>query len=101
VGQSLKLLGFKNLRQYPECRYVFDMIESGEPLPDWIITTVQSDQSVNAFHLLDSFIRYPELQGIRVSLMLEASEVEYLRNSFELGLLSYHRRTGSIDNWKQ
>src|SRR4051794_35816557 len=94
---AIKGLGFSKVSSFPECHHLFEYIEAGEGIPDWVITGLQPEGSVNGLHILDSTIRTPELHQMQVTFLLEKNEGFCVRNAFELGLLSWHFKVGSSD----
>lgn len=68
---------------------------------DWILTPLMADQPVNALHLLKIASEFPQLKGLRVSLLIESTENYVLSAAFEHGLLSWHKRPTTKDALKE
>ena len=65
---------------------------------DWLIVPLMADQPANALHLLQIVTEHPDLKHVRVSLMVEDTELYVLPAAYELGLFSHHRRPFTKDS---
>jgi len=61
---------------------------------DWLLTPLMADDEVNALHILKLITVHPKLRSTNCSLLLDPANEDYcLTQAFELGLLSWHRKS--------
>ena len=89
IRTSLKELGFNDVVQLKSLADAIRYMES-ESIPDWIITSVFPNDSVNGISLLGLCTRKPELRGIRISFIHKPEEDDLLPHAFEMGLFTAH-----------
>jgi len=65
---------------------------------DWIVTPLLADQPINAFHILKLCTEHVSLKGVRVTLLLEEGERDFLAPAFELGLFSWCLRPATKES---
>lgn len=89
IRDTLKDLGIPKITAASTVQEGWSILEKmeGSP-PDWIITDIESDQKVTAFHLLALVLNEPRLLRTRVSFIVSETEKDLLPAAFELGLLS-------------
>lgn len=98
LAEAVKWLGFQEVQSMDSVKAALGYFEV--ECVDWIITPLSASEQVNALHLLEVFARYPHLAHVRMSLLLEEGEQLCLPQAFELGLLSWHKRTFTKDSLK-
>jgi DNA-binding response OmpR family regulator len=97
LKKGLKQLGFVDAVVLSSVSDAVKYLDSDEKKPDWIITTLQSDQKTNGFTLLSLTTHIESLQKTLISLLVSEEEQKYLPNAFEMGLYSWHEKELSTD----
>lgn len=65
---------------------------------DWIITPLARDQDINAMQVLALATSEPKLRHLRVTLMVDETEDEFLEFAFSKGLFSYFSKKFNKDS---
>ena len=91
-------LGFKDVTGVPSIKDALSMLEV-EPII-WCIVPLGADQNENAMHVLQICLQNPELRDLRVSILIEESEMYCLPAAFEKGLISWHQKPFTKDSIK-
>ncbi len=87
ISDSLKDLGFEKITGVATPKDALHIMEVDQV--DWIITSLNSAESVNALHLLKIITVQPKLRSTHMTLLWEPSNDDsILPYAFELGLLS-------------
>ena len=92
LAEGLRSLFGGSVQSMPSLKDLMAQAETGEQLPDWIITGLLAGTSVNALRFLKLVIEQPALHHLRLSLVIDQTESWCLRAAFELGLISAHRK---------
>ena len=87
LAESIRGLGYENVQGLASIKDALGVMEV-EPV-DWVLTPILKDEEINAFHLLETIINHNELNGVRVSLLLENEELEVLPDAIERGVISW------------
>lgn len=91
--EALKELGVAQVLVAASVAEAWKILETmGAAAPDWIISDVEANESINAFHLLRLVLTQPKLLRTRVSFLVADDELNLIAPAFELGLLSFHRK---------
>ncbi len=91
IVDIIRSLGFKNTFGQDNLKTALGYMEVEEV--DWLITPLLANDTVNAFHVLNTIDKNSNLQHLRVSLFIEPTENIYLSKAFELGLFTFHERS--------
>src|SRR5436305_1221634 len=92
-------LGFSQTMSASSLRDALDILEV-EPA-DWLITPLLSQGPVNALQVLRLVTENPKLKRLKISLIVEESELPVLPLAFQYGLLSWHQKTYSRESLRQ
>ena len=92
ISENLRSLGINQITVASSVKDGISILAVEEKPFDWIVTSLCLDQALNGFHLLVLLLKEKDLRSTRVSFLLSEEEHSYLKNAFELGLLSWHRR---------
>jgi tetratricopeptide (TPR) repeat protein len=94
INTELRAKGFQDVVGAPDLQTVLGILETG--LIHWLITPVISDDKANVFQILKLVTEDPSLMDMRVSFVVEETvDPLVLSKSFDLGLLSFHKKMGS------
>jgi CheY-like chemotaxis protein/Flp pilus assembly protein TadD len=96
LADVVKGLGFQDVTGVSNVKDALGMLEV-EPV-DWIITPVEKGSEVNALQILKLITQYPALRPVRMSLLIEESEKDYLSWAYSFGLLSHHEKPFNKDS---
>jgi len=96
ISEVVKKQGFSNVTGVPTIKDALGVMEADAV--GWVICSVFADQSENAIHLLKIVTEIPQLRYTRVSFLLDEEEQKVLVYSFQLGLLSYHKKPFTKDS---
>lgn len=96
---TLRGFGFQNIQSFGSGKEALGYLET--EAPDWLIMGSLDLDEVNSIHLLKIISENGCLRNIRTSLIIDlASEAHILSLAFELGLMSYHPKTFSKDDFE-
>ncbi|MEZ4742931.1 MAG: response regulator [Bdellovibrionota bacterium] len=88
----LKNLGYTDIATFVDHEQFLPYLEGKSC--DWLISPLLIDKNINTLQMMKLFTLEPRLKNLHTSLMLDIdSELDYLNEAFELGLLSYHKKT--------
>lgn len=90
ASEVLRGLGFQTSQGVASVQDALGVLEV-EPI-DWIITSLFAKDTLNALQLIQLCTVIPQLNNIRISLMIDEDESFCLRSAFEFGLLSWHSK---------
>lgn len=95
LSEVFKAKGFENSQAVASVADAHAILETEGA--DWLVLPLASDQPMNGFHIVRLMSSFPELRGLRVSLLVDQQEKWILPKAFELGLLSYHSKPFTKD----
>lgn len=88
LSESVKSMGFKDVQGVASIQETLAILEVEKVT--WILCPLAIDQEIhNAFGLLRLCNSQPTLREIRVTLLVEDHEMEFIPTAFEQGLLSF------------
>mgnify|MGYP003684584077 CR=1 FL=1 len=90
LGEVVRSLGFGDVNGVSGIKEAIEMMEVERV--NWIITPILADQNENAIRLLELCINEAALRHVRVSFLLEETELEILPDGVSRGMLSYHSK---------
>lgn len=97
IVDVLKHFGFERVNSVGSLKDAVHFLET-EPV-DWILTPLMASDEVNALHILHLITRNLSLKRTKVSILVEPdAEFWALGRAFELGLLSWHRKSYVKEN---
>lgn len=99
MTSELRALGFANTMAVPSLSEAMPMLIA-EPA-DWLITSLFTEERVNALHMLTLSRQQPDLARMRLSFWVSETEDIFLPRSFALGLMSWHRRPFNKQSFNQ
>jgi tetratricopeptide (TPR) repeat protein len=90
--EGFKELGFREVKGAASAQDAVQFMESGESIPDWIITGIFPLEAINGIHILALTIKEPTLRKARtmVSFITDTQDLPLMINAFEMGLFSAH-----------
>ncbi|SMF47404.1 response regulator [Pseudobacteriovorax antillogorgiicola] len=88
IHNGIRNLGYRMVEGVASIRDALDRMEN-EPF-GWIFLTLNPADNPNLFHILEMVNHYPELRHLKVSAFVKDQDILYLKQAFEMGLLSYH-----------
>ncbi len=96
LSEVIRSLGFADVNGVPNLKDALGVLEVEKVR--WLITPVFPDQHENLLQVLNLYTSVPELQQLRVSALVEETEMDLLPSCFERGLLSYHKKPFTKDS---
>lgn len=96
LTEVIRSLGFGDVLGVPTLKDALGVLEV-EPVR-WLISSVFADQNENLMQIMKLQISHPELKHLRVTALIDESELELLPFAFEKGLLSYQRKPFTKDS---
>ncbi len=84
----LRELGYNNLLSLKSIKEFIAFKNRGQT--SWIVTHSYLQDSLSAFHLLRLALENPEFQNLRVTILFDESEEQYIPFAFAMGAISYH-----------
>ncbi|HYX39272.1 MAG TPA: response regulator [Oligoflexus sp.] len=96
LSEVIRSLGFTDVNGVPNLKDALSFMEVEKVR--WLITPVFSDQHENLLQVLNLYNSVPDLQQLRVSALVEETEMDVLPACFERGLLSYHKKPFTKDS---
>ncbi|MDQ3230693.1 MAG: response regulator, partial [Pseudobdellovibrionaceae bacterium] len=96
LSEVIRSLGFTDVNGVPNLKDALSFMEVEKVR--WLITPVFSDQHENILQVLNLYNSVPDLQQLRVSALVEETEMDVLPACFERGLLSYHKKPFTKDS---
>ena len=92
IVDVLKDLGFSSVQGVPTSKEALHYLEVEKV--GWLITSLFQNEKCNAIHLLKIITQNSSLFGVTTSLLIEPTEEKFcLSKAFELGLMSYHKKS--------
>ncbi len=92
IVDVVKGLGYPNVQGVPTTKDALHYLEVEKV--GWLITSLYQHEKCNAIHLLKIITQNPKLFGIATSLLIDPSAEDFcLPLAFELGLMSFHRKS--------
>jgi DNA-binding response OmpR family regulator len=99
LADTMKAVGFSNSQSVSSIADAHSILETEEA--DWLIVPLNPDQDPNGLHTVRMAVNFAELNGMKVSLLLDESESWVLPTAFEFGVFSYHFKPFTKDNLKK
>jgi len=96
LSEVIRSLGFTDVNGVPNLKDALSVMEVEKVR--WLITPVFAEQHENLLQVLNLYTAVPELHQLRVSALVEETEMELLPACFERGLLSYHKKPFTKDS---
>jgi CheY-like chemotaxis protein len=96
LSETIRSLGFTDVNGIPSLKDALSVMEVEKVR--WLITPLFADQHENLLQVLNLHTSVPELNQLRVSALVEETEMELLPSCFERGLLSYHKKPFTKDS---
>jgi CheY-like chemotaxis protein len=96
LSEVIRSLGFADVNGVPNLKDALSVMEVEKVR--WLITPLFADQHENLLQVLNLYTSVPELHQLRVSALVEETEMEVLPSCFERGLLSYHKKPFTKDS---
>ena len=84
---ALKSLGFSNIHTSNDINIAIGILES-EPV-DWVITTLQTENKVNIYHLLNMCTKYENLKDIFITVSMSEADKKHVPQIAALGAFSW------------
>ncbi|MBI2602187.1 MAG: response regulator [Deltaproteobacteria bacterium] len=98
IADVVKSFKFKETLAFEETRSALVYLE--QETPGWIIMPPLAEDEYSCLTFLSTIVQNPRLRNTKVSLVVNADEEAYcLPASFELGLMSWHKRTKSQEEF--
>ena len=88
IHNAIRSIGYRMVEGVPTIRDALDKMES-EPF-GWLFLSLNPADNPNLFHILEMITTYPELRHLKVSAFVKQQDSLYLKQAFEMGLMSYH-----------
>jgi CheY-like chemotaxis protein/Flp pilus assembly protein TadD len=96
LSEVIRSLGFADVNGVPNLKDALSVMEVEKVR--WLITPLFPDQHENLLQVLNLYTSVPELHQLRVSALVEETEMDLLPSCFERGLLSYHKKPFTKDS---
>ncbi|WP_141730949.1 response regulator [Oligoflexus tunisiensis] len=96
LSEVIRGLGFADVHGVPSLKDALSIMEVERVR--WLITPLFVDQHENLLQVLNLYTTVPELRQLRVSALVEETEMDILPACFERGLLSYHKKPFTKDS---
>ncbi len=96
LSEVIRSLGFTDVNGVPNLKDALGVMEVEKVR--WLITPLMADQHENLLQVLNLFCSVPELKQLRISALVEETEMDLLPPCFERGLLSYHKKPFTKDS---
>ncbi len=98
ILDAIKPLGFSNIKFVYSIEDAISILEL-EPV-DWMLSSLHCDSTKNIFQFLALVLEEKRIQNVRVSLLVQDTELDLIPMGFELGALSWHPFSGDQNNFK-
>jgi CheY-like chemotaxis protein/Tfp pilus assembly protein PilF len=96
LTEVIRNLGYTDIQGVPNLKDALGVMEVEKIR--WLVTPPFSDQNENLLQVLNLVCSVPELKQVRVSALVEETEMEILPPCFERGLLSFHKKPFTKDS---
>ncbi|MCX6128248.1 MAG: hypothetical protein NTX25_04190, partial [Proteobacteria bacterium] len=94
--EVIRSQGFSDIIGVPNLKDAIGVMEVEKVR--WLVTPMMVEQSENILQILNLFCTTPMLRELRISALVEETEMDLLPACFERGLLSYHKKPFTKDS---
>lgn len=92
IADVVKALGFASVQSMDSLKSAAGYLEV--EAADWILAPMLASEQVNALNFMRALNEHEKFRDTFVTLIVDEKEVEHLPRAFELGLMSWHSKTG-------
>jgi CheY-like chemotaxis protein len=96
LAEVIRSQGFAEVQGVPSLKDALSIMEVEKIR--WLISPLFVDQHENLLQVLNLYTTVPELHQLRISALIEETEMEVLPACFERGLLSFHKKPFTKDS---